>query len=78
MAKAANIQARILEIKKELIKGISRRILFQNTAKKFQLSVRQIDNYIEKANQSLKTQQIKEKAINDEVVRQGLKRLKTA
>lgn len=77
MAKAANIQARILEIKKELIKGISREDIVSKYCKKFQLSVRQIDNYIEKANQSLKdAQQAKEKAINDEVVRQGVEAAK--
>ncbi len=58
MSRSANIQVRINAIAKELQNGISRDVIVSKYCKKFQLSARQIDNYIEKANQKAMEAQI--------------------
>lgn len=62
MSRSANIQVRINAIAKELQNGISRDVIVSKYCKKFQLSARQIDNYIEKANQKAREAQIAKEA----------------
>ena len=55
MAKAVNIQARIDLIAKELANGLTREAILTKSCKKFQLSERQIDNYIKDATTKAET-----------------------